>query len=523
MARRFNVSGECNPERHYMLPPLRRLPMVRKLIEDQAYFVLHAPRQSGKTTAVRTLASELTAEGRYTSVVLSQETGAADLGSVGAAELAILDDWRPRINLLPTELHVPAWPDAPEGRRLGAALNAWASTSSRPLVLFLDEIDALQGPVLVSILRQLRSGFGSRPQAFPQSIGLVGMRDVRDYLMQAGGSGRTGSASPFNIKDESLTLRNFTRDEVAELYAQHTADTGQTFEPAAVDRAFELSGGHPWLVNALARQMVEVLVPNRSRSLTLADADDAAKLLIERRDTHLDSLSERLLEPRVRVVIEPILQGDPPIIASRDDVEYAVDLGLIRRTRPGGVEIANPIYGEIIPRELASRPLLAAATVAPTWLRADGRLDPPKLLEAFVAFWRQHGEVLMKAQPYHEAAPHLVAMAFLQRVENGGGPSTTLGMSGLVPQYAIGTGRMDLCLRYGPDTLGIELKVWSRGKDPLVAGLKQIDGYLAGLPTDAKGWLVIFDRRPDQPPVEERTSASTERTPSGREVVVVRA
>ncbi len=52
MARFFNTSGPCRPELNYMLPPLRRVPTVRGLIEQQKYFVLHAPRQAGKTTAL---------------------------------------------------------------------------------------------------------------------------------------------------------------------------------------------------------------------------------------------------------------------------------------------------------------------------------------------------------------------------------------------------------------------------------------------------------------------------------------
>lgn len=51
MARFFNVSGMCRPEDHYMLPPLPRLPTVRGLIERKSYFVLHAPRQTGKSTS----------------------------------------------------------------------------------------------------------------------------------------------------------------------------------------------------------------------------------------------------------------------------------------------------------------------------------------------------------------------------------------------------------------------------------------------------------------------------------------
>jgi len=514
MARRFNVSGSCKPAQHYMLPPLRRLPGVRKLVDNQACFVLHAPRQSGKTTAMRALAAELTAEGRHTSVVLSVEAGSAMPDDVGATELAILVDWRERAELLPPELRPPPWPATDAGGRIRTALAAWAKVSPRPLVLFLDEVDALRELPLVSVLRQLRSGFDSRPEAFPQSVGLVGMRDVRDYLMQARGSGMSGSASPFNIKDESLTLRNFTRDEVAELYAQHTAETGQVFETAVFDRAFELSGGHPWLVNALARQMVEVLVPEPERPVAAAQADEAAALLIRRRDTHLHSLAERLEEPRVQAVIEPLLQGEPPIGAASTDIEYTVALGLVRRTRAGGVEVANPIYREIIARELAARPQLATATLQPTWLKPDGRLDFARLLDSFLAFWRRNAEPLMRATPYHEAAPHLVMMAFLARVENGGSVER---------EYASGWGRMDLLVRHGPDRLAVELKVWRPEEpDPLEEGLQQLDAYLSGLGLDT-GWLVIFDRRPGLPRVSARTGASTARTPGGHEVVVVRA
>ncbi|MCF7993512.1 MAG: hypothetical protein K9L88_01550 [Chromatiaceae bacterium] len=153
--------------------------------------------------------------------------------------------------------------------------------------------------------------------------------------------------------------------------------------------------------------------------------------------------------------------------------------------------------------------------IAPTWLKADGRLDPAALLEAFLAFWRQHGEPLLKSAPYHEIAPHLVLMAFLHRVINGGGT--------LEREYAIGSGRMDLCLRYGAVTLGIELKVWRDGRpDPLAEGLKQLDAYLGGLGLES-GWLVIFDRRAGQPPIEARTGSEQMTSPEGRQIVLVRA
>jgi hypothetical protein len=511
----FNTTGPNDPLRHYTVPVLARLPELRELVEQQLYFVLHAPRQVGKTTTLLTLAHELTAEGDYAAVLLSMEQGAPFSNDPGATELAILRSWRHLATAwLPPELQPPPWPDAPPGSRIGAALETWARASPRPLVVFLDEIDALRDEPLVSVLRQLRAGFPTRPGDFPWSLALIGLRDVRDYKLASGSDGRLGTSSPFNIKAESLTLRNFTFDDVADLYGQHTTETGQVFVPEAIERAYHLTQGQPWLVNALARQLTQVLVRDRSRAITAADVDEAKEVLIRRMDTHLDSLMERLREPRVKAIVEPMLAGTTPAEVSEDDRRFAVDLGLLRRSALGGLEVANPIYREIIVRTLAGGASDALPQIPTTWLTADGRLDQAALLDAFLAFWRQHGEPLLATAPYHEIAPHLVLMAFLHRVVNGGS---------IEREYATGRGRMDLCVRYGGTTLAIEIKVWRpKAADPLAEGLEQLDGYLAGLGLDS-GWLVIFDRRPKAPPLAERLGSTEVTSPAGRRVVVVRA
>jgi hypothetical protein len=511
----FNTAGPNEPARHHTLPPLARLPEGRLLIAQKLYFVLHAPRQVGKTTTLLALARELTAEGTYVAVLVSMEQGAPFPDDPGAAELAILDSWRSWATAwLPPELAPPPWPDAPPGGRIGAALRAWAEAAPRPLVVFLDEIDALQDTTLLSVLRQIRAGYPTRPGHFPASLALIGLRDVRDYKVASGSNGRLGTASPFNIKAESLTLRNFTRDEVEALYAQHTAETGQVFLPGAADRAFHLTQGQPWLVNALARQLTQVLVPDRGQPITAAHVDEAREILIRRQDTHLDSLMDRLEEPRVRAILEPMLAGDTLGAVSEDDIRFALDLGLVRLAPDGGLEVANPIYREIIVRALTFTRRASLPQIPATWLTPDGRLDTDALLRAFLSFWRQHGEPLLATAPYHEIAPHLVLMAFLHRVVNGGS---------IEREYAIGRGRMDLCVRYRGVTLAIEIKVWRPGApDPCAEGLAQIDGYLAGL-GPATGWLVIFDRRPDAPPLAERLAATPARTPSDRAITLIRA
>nr|MCF6372033.1 ATP-binding protein [Tychonema sp. BBK16] len=154
-------------------------------------------------------------------------------------------------------------------------------------------------------------------------------------------------------------------------------------------------------------------------------------------------------------------------------------------------------------------------TISPSWLNPRGELMTEALLQAFLAFWLQHGEPLLKSASYPEIAPHLVLMAFLHRVINGGGT--------LEREYAIGRDRMDLCLRYGEVTLGIELKVWrTRKVDPLSKGLEQLDGYLARLGQDS-GWLVIFDRRDNAPELEERLNTEIQVSPMGKTITVIRA
>jgi hypothetical protein len=346
---------------------------------------------------------------------------------------------------------------------------------------------------------------------------LCGVRDLRDYRIHASSETEiiTGG-SAFNIRAKSLRLGDFSADEVRRLLTEHTLETGQHFTAEALERVWTLTQGQPWLVNALAYETCFEMREgrNRIRPIDRDMIEQAKEALIARRVTHLDQLADKLREARVRRIIEPMLAGTALGEVPLDDRDYLVDLGLLRRVNDGGLDVANPIYREVLPRMLASGPQDSLPRIAPTWLDADGKLDPERLLQGFLAFWRQHGQPLLGSAPYHEIAPHLVLMAFLHRVINGGGT--------LEREYAIGSGRMDLCLRYGEVTLGMELKVWRPGSpDPLAEGLVQLDDYLAGLGLDS-GWLVIFDRRPDQPPIAERTSSTPVVSPAGRRIQVIR-
>jgi len=352
------------------------------------------------------------------------------------------------------------------------------------VVLFLDEIDALLDESLLTVLRQLRAGYFNRPTGFPQSMALIGLRDVRDYKIKLRPEAESaGTSSPFNVKVRSIRLRDFNAEEVARLYRMHTQETGQVWTDEAVARAFELTQGQPWLVNALAYQICSEDLTDRHQTIEAEHIDAAKETLIERRDTHLDSLVARLNEPRVRRVIEPILTGDVSFDPTfNDDFAFVRDLGLAAQ-REGAIVIANPIYAEIIPRILSFH-VQAGIYLDPKWFVADdGTLDMMKLIDGFLVFWRRHGEVLLKRMPYQEAAPHLVFMTYLQRVVNHGGR--------VEREFAAGLGRADLVAELGGRLEVIELKIW-RGDYTLTEGLEQVSRYAKLLSRDT-GYLFIFD------------------------------
>lgn len=344
MTRRFfNIAGPCQPDIHYMIPPTHRLPDVLRIVDQRGYFALHAPRQTGKTTAMLELAQELTNAGRYTALLVSMEAGAAFHDETGLAELAILESWRKKAeDYLPSDLQPPPWPEAPVGYRIGSALRAWAKQSPRPLVLFLDEIDALRDQTLISVLRQLRNGYYDRPHSFPWSLALIGLRDVRDYKVTSGDNDH------FNIKVESFLVGDLTLAEVNHLLAQHTEDAGQSFTLEAVRMLYELTLGQPWLVNALAHIITQLLLPNSDILVTLRHVQQAKQILMTWQTPHLDELRTRSGDFQVQEVADLVWRGETLVSISFANCQEMIDWGMIKRFSGGGFVPANPIYMELL-------------------------------------------------------------------------------------------------------------------------------------------------------------------------------
>jgi hypothetical protein len=488
-----------------MLPALPRLTEVQSLINKKQYFVLHAPRQSGKTTTVKAEVARINAEGSYYALYCSLEclrdiTDKADamntligslnrtlrVSNVEALNRVASDlDFMANLKSLPDFITTPVNP----------FLTSLCARLDKDLIIFFDEADCLIDLVLLSFLSQLRIGYIDRAEApFPRSIALIGMRNIRDYKDQIrDGKVSLGTSSPFNIITEALTLANFTEEEINTLYAQHTEATGQVFEDEAVQRAWYWTEGQPWLVNALAREVIEKILANDyGPAITVKLIDQAAEILIQRRDTHIDSLLDRLHEERVSQVIGPVINGAWPgkKKAPRDDIDFVLDLGLLKKgLKPGELRPANPIYQEVIIRTLAYEyeddfDIEVSQAVTNKWV-GENRLNMTALLKAFQEHWRENsGDLISSSKGYTEYLPGIVLNAYLQRLLNG-------GVEYLRREFALGTRRIDLLARYKGVAYPIELKIKANQKS-LAESLAQIRDYM-DICGAKEGWLMIFN------------------------------
>ena len=501
----FNTEGPIRPDDHYHIPPLDRVDLdeLLGLVRDERYFVLHAPRQTGKTSVLLALRDLLNAGGDCRCVYANVEAGQAMREDVAEGMRAVLSELALEASVtLGDDTLEDIWPGVLEragpGQALRQALLRWSMADPKPLVLLIDEIDALVGDTLLSVLRQLRAGYPGRPARFPQSVVLCGVRDVRDYRIHSTAQNALVlGGSAFNVKSKSLRLGDFTEAETQALLAQHTAETGQAFTERALELVLTRSAGQPWLVNALCREACfdSEAGRDRSRAITEGDILEAQERLIQARVTHLDNLADKLREERVRRVVEPILAGASESAWSTEDVAYVHDLGLVAFDADGTPRIANPIYAEVVPRHLNHAVQMGLPQRMAWYVDADGGLDVDGLIAAFQTFFREHSEHwVQRFEQYHEAGPQLLLQAYLQRIVNGGGR--------LEREYALGRGRVDLLIlwRQGGRTrrFVVECKVLHKDAERTIAeGLAQTRGYMDRCAAEA-GHLIVFDRAPDR-------------------------
>ena len=330
------------------------------------------------------------------------------------------------------------------------------------------------------------------------------MRNIRDYVVKTRpGSQSFGSASPFNISADTMTLANFTKPEISELYRQHTAATGRVFEDSAIERSWRWSSGQHWLVNALARRILEKLEnEGGSAAITAELMDQAADELLKRQDAHLDSLLNLLQEPRIIRVMDKVFSGNDIVDSAglNDEIQLCLDLGLVIKNEFNNLTLANRIYQHYMVKHLSDgissflehRQINELSSNQNIWIKND-RILVDELISEFLLIWRKFGSsfplifeegVITK---YYEATYAFIMYSFFLSISNRNGAMVEL-------QSASGRGRVDICITYKKQEYIIELKVNStkypfNKEDSLIQLARYLDNN--GV---KEGWLIVFEQ-----------------------------
>lgn len=526
MTRRFNTVGACHPEQHYVLEARERLPQIKSLVAEAGCFWVYGPRQTGKTTTMQLWAIELAKRGKYAAIVVSAASLARERDDKGAdhdaiAEDAFLYELREAAYGLPVECQPPDWGYQVAGQRIRSALATWADACPRSLVIFIDDVDGLGERSLTCLLHQLASGFNQRPRPFPQAIALLGLQDINAISVDS--ALETPGSIFHRMRTATLALQSFTLEEVANVYQKHTNATGQLFTLEAVDRAFELTQGQPWLVNAIAQYAID----HTEAPIEPHHIEAAATDLLRHQSLHhtlpLDHLSARLRQ--FQPILEFVLADQIVLNPTIQQVQAVVATGLCRFDAAGGLVMANPLYHEVILHQLAMPAIAAIGPLDPLWLNVDGTVNIKQVWDAWVTVWQAHSDALMQTVIYGAIAPYVAVMAFFHRLTAPNGSlkatygfkkqSMTLTMQMITPSQSV--------------DIMVQVMVWTEGQpNPMDRGLAQLEQRMRQTSNSSADQsaashvsLMIIDQRRDRPSAQERTRLDSVTTSTGLSVLII--
>ncbi|MDE0086444.1 MAG: AAA-like domain-containing protein, partial [Candidatus Poribacteria bacterium] len=293
--RRFGTQGRVYPGRHYIVPRSKEVANFLTRVRDGRYIVLFAPRQTGKTTffrmALDTLANESSI---YFPIQLNFEA------YKNLSPSDFYEDFCKRVckeieQVFEKRGHVPSGvlTQFLENAKitnhismieffeqLSSVLNS--QNNNQKVVVIIDEFDGIPQSVLSDFLHSLRNIYLSDETRCPYSVGIIGVKSIAQLNYDR-------SVSPFNIQDE-FHLPNFTLQQVQELFAQYTDETGQPFSPEVIEALHKQTAGQPFLVNRFGQILTEELNIPKNELITMEHFSKAHVQLIRERNTNIDHL-----------------------------------------------------------------------------------------------------------------------------------------------------------------------------------------------------------------------------------------
>jgi len=310
--KKFNTSGPNDPEKHYTIQRTDLIHEGIELIQDERYFTIWAPRQTGKSTYFRQLSGTINTMS-YRSVYFSVE---------GFTDYSVADTFDTFCRELKTQQNIH-W----QIETFKDFEKTISENNNMKLVIIIDEIESLNPNIFGQFLHTIRNLYHNRKNHCLKSVILVGVTNILGVV--------SDNASPFNITD-NLNIPYFTDEEVIKLLEQHEAATGQIFEEKAKQKISYITANQPGLVNGFAKKLVEDWPEKK-----LLSYDDYLKVedwyLNEAIDKNFSNILNKAKEERE--FVERLLFTDQkiPFKIDRPAIKMLHTNGLIKKDEDGYV------------------------------------------------------------------------------------------------------------------------------------------------------------------------------------------
>ena len=487
--RRFNTTGICVPEKHYMVDTTHRVAQIKEMVDAGQYFTINRARQFGKTTTLTALAKYL----RDEYAVLSLDFQGISSAGFRTEEAFVRAFSRMLLmrskGTLPREIefqlqsYIERQEDKTAFDELFMTLLRWCALSPKPIVMLIDEVDsATNNQVFLDFLAQLRLQYLAREEDIAyktfQSVILAGVTDVKHLRRKIRSSAPAGAEaerrfnSPWNIAADFNVVMSFNADEIAGMLGEYEADHHTDMDVRAVaQEIYDFTSGYPFLVSRIC-QLIDV----NGLTWAVEGVSEIVRRLLMEENTLFDSLMGKVQDnDGLSKVLQEILFSGERVSYNAYDVPMsdARMYGLL--TNEGGAaKISNRIFETLLyefyltSEERKKSAIFRAGSDERETFVVDGRLQMERLLQRYVmVFDDLYGD---QDARFDEAEGRRRFLLFVRAIINGGG-------NYYVEAQTRSMERMDLVIDYGGERFVVELKIW-RGSAYNERGEKQIAAYL---------------------------------------------
>ncbi len=500
--RKFNDTGVCVPDKHYMVDTSRQLEQIIQLIENGEYFTINRPRQFGKTTTMVLLTRKLNLREDYLALKISFE-GIGDVPFTSEQTFCPVF-----LGLIARNVAFTNPPLAPYFEQAAPQVHNFDELSQfiaqcvlhfqKKIVLLIDEVDkSSNNQIFLHFLGMLRNKYLLRNEEQDytfQSVILAGVHDIKTLKAKIRSDEERKYNSPWNIAIDFNVDLSFSAQQIETMLVDYSQAKGIALDiPAIATMLYYYTAGYPYLVSKLCKFIDEQIVPKRAdKNWTVADVDAAFKLIVSGSytTTLFDSLIKNLENnpDLYELISEIVINGkDLNFIVDDPMIHFGNLYGILTTSAQGWCQIHNRIFEQRIYSYMMSKSLRQMkyrevnSFSGPEFYTADG-LDVQLILQRFQAFMKENYS--HQDARFLEREGRLLFLAFLKPILNG------KGFDFKEPNVA-DERRMDIVITYLDKRYVLELKVWY-GLKAHQAGLQQLSDYLDiyGL---KEGYLLIYD------------------------------